>query len=226
MICIPIVAKTNEEALERMDASFPLADLVELRVDLIEEVDIERLLFAKKGPVIVTVRKREEGGGFAGGEKERIALLREAVRLEADLVDMELDTHTILAGGLLEEIQKRGGQTKLIVSHHDFNRTPSDRTLQGICNRCIGRSADIVKIATFANSMEDNIRILKLVGWAQRGGHPIIAHCMGEQGKASRVTAPLFGSYLSYASLQEGQESAPGQFTASEMQEIFRMLGA
>jgi len=225
MICIPVAAKTNEEALKQMDASFRLADLVELRADSIGGVNLKKLLSAKKGPVLVTARRREEGGSFAGGEAKRIALLREAARLEADLVDVELSTHTLLADTLLEEIRQEGGRTKLIVSHHDFNRTPPYRTLQGIFNRCAGRGADIVKIVTFADSMEDNLKILRLVGWARRGGQDIIAHCMGEKGRISRVMAPLFGSYLSFASLEEGQESAPGQLTASEMQEIFRILG-
>ncbi|MDO9516379.1 MAG: type I 3-dehydroquinate dehydratase [Syntrophales bacterium] len=225
MICISVVAKTNEEALERMDASFRLADLVELRADSIGGVNLKKLLSAKKGPVLVTARRKEEGGRFAGDERERIALLCEAVRLEADLVDVELSTHAIFADTLLEEIRQGSGRTKLIVSHHDFNRTPPYRTLQGICNRCVGRGADIVKIATFADSMEDNLKILKLIGWSRRKGQDIIAHCMGDKGKISRIMAPLSGSYLSFASLEEGQESAPGQLAASEMQEIFRILG-
>lgn len=224
MICIPVVATTNEEALERMDAAFRLADLVELRADAIEGMALERLLSSKKGPVIVTARRREEGGSFTGGERERIALLSEAIRLGADIVDLEASTHTILAGTLREEIRKGGGRTKLIVSHHDFKRTPPYRTLQEIYDHGIERGADIVKIATFARSMEDNLRMLRLVAWARRRGEEIIAHCMGAKGKASRIMAPLFGSYLTFASLREGEETAPGQLTVSEMREIFRML--
>jgi 3-dehydroquinate dehydratase type I len=224
MICIPIVAKTNEDALARMDAAFLLADLVELRIDFIEGVNLKRLLSAKKGPVFVTARRKKEGGRFGGTETQRIALLREAVRLEADFVDVELSTDATLADTLREEIRKGGYLTKLIVSHHDFKRTPPYRTLQGICDLCLARGADIVKIATSAELLEDNLRILNLIGWAQRGGHPIIALCMGEKGTVSRVMAPLFGSYLSFASLDEGQESAPGQFSAVEMREILRIL--
>ncbi|HOO90410.1 MAG TPA: type I 3-dehydroquinate dehydratase [Syntrophales bacterium] len=224
MICIPIVAKTNEEALTRMDAAFLLSDLVELRVDRIEGANLKELLSAKKGPVLVTARRKKEGGNFRGSETQRIALLREAVRLKADFVDVELSTTAILVDTVREEIRKEGDKTKLIISHHDFNRTPPYRTLQGICDLCLARGADIVKIATFADSLEANLRILHLIGWAQRGGHPIISLCMGEKGTISRVMAPLFGSYLSFASLDEGQESAPGQLTAVEMHQILRIL--
>lgn len=225
MICIPVVAKTNERALERMAAALPVADLVELRIDHIEGVDLETLLSAKKGPVLVTARRREEGGSFAGDEKERISLLHEAVRLRADLVDVELSTDDVLAGTLLEEIRKRGNRTKLIVSYHDFKWTPPYRTLQQICDRCVGKGADIVKIVTFANSVEDNITILRLIAWAHGKEKAIVAHCMGEKGTVSRVMAPLFGSYLTFASLNKGEKSAPGQLTAREMRDIFGILG-
>jgi 3-dehydroquinate dehydratase type I len=223
MICISVTAKTNDEALERMDASFLLADLVELRIDSIEGADLTKLLSAKKGPVIVTARRREEGGFFAGTERERIALLCEAARRGADLIDVELSTDETLAAAVTREIRKGGGRTKLIISCHDFRKTSSYRTLQGRYNRCISRGADIVKVVTFARSLQDNLTILRLVDWAQGTGRSIIAHCMGEKGRVSRVMAPLFGSYLAFAALTEGQESAPGQLTAPDMK---RILGA
>jgi len=124
----------------------------------------------------------------------------------------------------LEDIRKHGDQTKLIVSHHDFNGTPPESKLQNILNECVGRGAHIVKIATFANSAEDNLTILKLITHAKKMNQEIIALCMGEKGKISRIMAPYFGSYLSFASLAKGTESAPGQLTVEEMREIFRIL--
>lgn len=225
MICIPIVATTNEGALERMAAALPQADLVELRLDFIEEIDLEMLLSGKEGRILVTARRKEEGGNFRGSETERIALLRHAVRMGADLVDVELGTDEALTAMLVEEIHREGNHTKLIVSSHDFKGTPPYRTLQDLCNRCAARGADIVKIVTCADSMEDNLTILQLIAWAREKSQEIIALCMGERGTISRVMAPLLGSYLTFASLGEGEESAPGQLTAHEMQEIFRILG-
>ncbi len=225
MICIPIVATTNERALERMAVALPQADLVELRIDFIEEVDLEKLLSVKKGRFLVTARSKAEGGHFRGSETERIALLRQAVRMGADLVDVELGTDEALTAMLVEEILREGNRTKLIVSSHDFTGTPPFRTLQDLCTRCAARGADIVKIVTSADSMEDNLIILRLIAWARENGHDIIALCMRERGAISRVMAPLIGSYLTFAALGEGEESAPGQLTAPEMQEILRILG-
>ncbi len=224
MICVPVVAATNEEAVKQMDKCFPLADVVELRVDFIRNVNLIKLLSAKKGKVLVTARKKDEGGNFEGDEKERFSLLSEAVTLGADFVDIELSTDETFTKKLLEDIKKYGDQTKLIVSHHDFNGTPSESKLQNIFNECAGRGAHVVKIATFANSAEDNLKILELITHAKRMNQKIIALCMGEEGKISRIMAPYLGSYLSFASLERGAESAPGQLTIEEMREIFRIL--
>lgn len=224
MICIPVVAATNEEAMEQMDKCFPLADVVELRIDFIRNVNLEKLLSAKNGKILVTARKKDEGGNFEGDEKERLSLLSKAVTLRADFVDIELSTDETFTKKLLEYIKKYGDRTKLIVSHHDFNGTPSESKLQNIFNECVGRGAHIVKIATFANSAEDNLKILKLISYAKKTNQKIITLCMGEKGKISRIMAPYFGSYLSFASLEKGAESAPGQLTIEEMKEIFRIL--
>jgi len=224
MICIPVVAATNEEAMKQMDKCFPLADVVELRIDFIRNVNVGKLLSAKTGKVLVTARKKDEGGNFEGDEKERFSLLSEAVTLGADFVDIELSTDETFTKKLLEDIKEHGDQTKLIVSHHDFNGTPSESKLQNIFNKCVDRGAHIVKIATFAGSMGDNLKILELITHAKRMNQKIIALCMGEKGKISRIMAPYFGSYLSFASLEKGAESAPGQLTIEEMREIFRIL--
>ncbi|MEA3471666.1 MAG: type I 3-dehydroquinate dehydratase [Thermodesulfobacteriota bacterium] len=224
MICIPVIAATNEEALRQRDKCFPLTDVVELRIDFIRNVNLTKLLSAKTGKILVTARKKDEGGNFEGDEKERFSLLREAVTLRAGFVDIELSTDETFTKRLLEDIKKYGDQTNLIISHHDFNGTPSERKLQNIFNECVGRGAHIVKIATFANSAEDNLKILKLISYAKKTNRKIIALCMGEKGKMSRVMAPLFGSHMSFAVLEKGLESAPGQLTVEEMKTIGRIL--
>jgi 3-dehydroquinate dehydratase type I len=72
--------------------------------------------------------------------------------------------------------------------------------------------------------VEDNLNILKLIGYAKKANQKIIAHCMGEKGKISRIMAPFFGAYMTFASLDKGAESAPGQLTVTEMKTLFRIL--
>lgn len=224
MICIPIVAKDQRAALIQMERSFPLADILELRIDQIKNLNLENLLRRKRGKVLVTNRRKDEGGGFCGTERERLELLKEALALGVDYVDIEVRTEGALIKELSAKIGNHHGRAKWIVSHHDFSGTPSERSLRRRLDECSRTGSDIVKIVTYANTLEDNLRVLGLIPHARRRGLEIIAFCMGEMGRISRIMAPLLGSCFSYVSLEKGLESAPGQLTLEEIREAFRIL--
>lgn len=224
MICASLVAGTMEMALEKMTAGFRHADLLELRIDLIADLDLSALLKAKTGPVLITNRRREEGGGFRGTEEERILLLCEAVRLKAEYVDIEVATDDGLARRVLGAAAGQGCRTRIIVSFHDFNATPTAGPLRRIWGACREKGGDLVKIVTHARCSEDNLRVLSLIPYSRKRGQDIIAFCMGEQGRISRIMAPLLGSYLAFAALDKGEEAAPGQMTVEEMKQILRIL--
>ncbi|HEU18084.1 MAG TPA: type I 3-dehydroquinate dehydratase [Deltaproteobacteria bacterium] len=224
IICIPIMTETNEAALGQMPLCFAMADMVELRIDAIKNLDLPSLLSSPGGKVVVTNRKSDEGGWFSGNEEKRVALLCEAVSMKADFVDIELSTDPRLISLLVKTVKKYGGLTQLIVSHHDFTGTPQMDELFRIVDESYRRGADIVKIATYACSMKDNMTILNLIGIIRRRNRNIIAFCMGETGKISRIAAPMFGSFMTFAAREKGTESAPGQLTVHEIKEIFRIL--
>ena len=224
MICIPIVAKTNDEALKKMEESIPVSDAVELRIDFIEDVNLKKLLSPKRCTTIVTARKMDEGGFFRGTERARLSLLLEAVKMGVDHIDIELSTDDSLIEELRKEIEKCGNQTKLIISYHNFDCTPPVKVLQEIFRDGVRRGAHIVKIVTYASKMEDNLTILHLADHVSKRERKIIAFCMGEKGKVSRAMAPFFGSHMSFAALEKGHESAPGQLTVEEMRTIGRIL--
>ncbi|HBB15484.1 MAG: type I 3-dehydroquinate dehydratase [Syntrophus sp. RIFOXYC2_FULL_54_9] len=222
MICIPIAAATTDTAILRMGRAALLAGLVELRIDRIPAADLERLLTARRPPVIVTNRSRQEGGGFAGTEEERVERLKEAVRLGADYVDIETATDPALKSGLREAIV--GTSAKLIVSWHDFSGTPPSEFLKFKLEECMADGPAIAKIVTRADDVSDCLRVLELIPFARQRGQAIIAFCMGRPGKISRIMAPLLGSVIAYASLEAEEASAPGQMTIHQMREINRLL--
>jgi len=224
VICIPVVATTNEDALQQMGRCFLLADVAELRIDFIKEVELKDLLAHQKNRIMVTNRMKEEGGNFTGEERERIAFLNDAVTLGAGFVDIELRTRDDLREMLSDNITHHKRRSQLVISRHIFDGTPSYRELQDIFHECVAMGAHIVKIVTFANAVEDTLNILKLIDYAKKAKQKIIAHCMGEKGKISRIMAPFFGAYMSFASLEKGAESAPGQLTVSEMKDFLRIL--
>jgi 3-dehydroquinate dehydratase type I len=207
-----------------MERSFPLADILELRIDHIEDVNLEGLMSRKRGKILVTNRRKDEGGGFSGTEGERVELLKEAVGLGADYVDIEMGTAEALIKELAAKVGNNHGRTKWIISHHNFSATPSVRALRRKLDECKRSGADIIKIVTYAKRIEDNLRVLGLIPYARRKDQEIAAFCMGEMGRISRIIAPLLGSYFNYASLERGTESAPGQLTIEEMRQVSRVL--
>jgi 3-dehydroquinate dehydratase type I len=225
MICIPVMAESNREAVRMMKRAFPSADMVELRLDRIFRPALPALMKAREGSLLVTNRRKEEGGFFKGSERDRVNLLAEAVNLGADYFDVEASTGKRWIGRLKAEIEGKGAAARMIISHHDFQRTPSWDGLVRRLEACRAYGAHAVKIVTFANSAEDNLRVLQLIPRSRAEGQPIIAFCMGPQGRVSRLLAPLLGSFITYASLRRDAGSAPGQFTVAEMRKMWRLLG-
>lgn len=224
MICIPIVASNMKEAKDRLARALLLADLVELRIDLIDKPSLERLLKNKAGKIIVTNRCREEGGAFHGSERDRIKYLMEAVSLGAGYVDIEAATDKALLRRLFARVEKFEHRTRIIVSHHDLSGTPSVHALRKIWADCRSMGGDLVKIVATARRVEDNLVLLSLIPYSLHRRQPITAFCMGEEGRISRVIAPLVGASICFASLEKEHESAPGQWTIQEIKKIFNTM--
>ncbi|MFN3531837.1 MAG: shikimate dehydrogenase [Candidatus Brocadia sp.] len=215
MICVPIVANNLDDLLHDMAEASKFADIIELRLDYIKNPDLGRILERRTKPVIVTNRPVREGGKFEGNEEERIALLKLAIKLQADFVDIEHDSIQNIRGDTAHRAFK--GKTKLIVSYHNFYETTGD--LIAIYQKLSQCDADVVKIVTYANDITDNVKIYRLLQQAQT---PLISFCMGEYGIISRILYKRFGSYLTFASLRKGKESAPGQIGIHELLNIYQ----
>lgn len=217
MICIPIVAPTLKQALADIDSAKELADLIELRVDLMDDPDIPALLKAAGKPCIVTNRTKREGGQFKGSEEQRIRLLRHAIDVGADYIDIEAST----SKDLLQPVLAARAKTRVILSYHDFTRTP-DR-LESIYEIMKELSPDVIKIITYAMDINDNLAVFNLLKRANRDGRKLISFCMGEKGEVSRILSPLMGGFLTFGSLETGKESAPGQITATVLRNVYRV---
>ena len=239
MICIPITAKTNKEALQEIERSCPLADLIELRMDLIADGNLDDLIPAIRSAagaikIIVTCRKKEEALSanelpgarsiMKNKESGKMDLLKKAIDLKADFVDIELTDGQAAIGELRNYCAKRGGVTGIIVSYHDIKKTPSLTKLKKIFHQSMESDAAVVKIVTFAKSAEDNLKVLGMIPYAQKHSQKIIAMCMGAEGLISRVVAPFMGVYLSFAALDSDAQSAPGQLTVRQMRQFNNLI--
>ena len=219
-ICVPIVETHVKKAIEAIEEANSLADLIELRADYLKEPKLAPLMKNRKKPFIITNRRKEEGGRYRGDGKERFEILKEAVELGAEYVDVEIRSRR----SLLQDLIANKLKTKIIVSFHDSQRTPSQKELRGLYDRMSRLGADVVKIVTFAASWEDNLQVLSLIPFARKKKQEIVTFCMGEKGKLSRIFAPLMGAAWTYASSRRDKTSAPGQLTVGEMIEVWEKL--
>jgi len=238
-LCVPITAPSREGALRAIEEAAAAADMVELRMDAIGDVPLSSLLRKAKGvasppAVVVTNRLWSEGGlrpipngeSFEASERRRVGVLIEAVERGVEFVDVELATDERLRDSLREAIARRGFRTALMVSRHDFRRTPPLPRLKEILDRCGEAGASIAKIVTTAARPEDNLRILELIVHARRRENRIVAFCMGGAGRVSRLAAPLMGAEFGFACLREDEGSATGQLTVRQMRQGMKMLEA
>ncbi|EAQ77439.1 shikimate dehydrogenase [Blastopirellula marina] len=209
MICVSIGRGRHKHIIAEHRHLVDLGvKLVELRLDYINgTIKLKRLLNDRPGPVLVTCRREQDGGRWAGMEAERQMVLRTAIVDGADYVDIEED----IAANI-----PRYGTTKRIISYHNFRETPAD--IEEIHERMCKLDPDIVKLATMANSPHDNIRMLKL---AQRNNVPTIALCMGDMGTPTRILGAKYGVPITYSTYSNERTLAPGQIGYQQMREVY-----
>ncbi len=225
MICVPL-AESQPDFLSRKIALFgKQADVLEIRLDALHnpaDLNLVRLIQNKPCPLILTNRPRNEGGHFQGGEDERVAILEQAVAAGADYVDIELRTDDSLKGPLIKHAHKHG--TKVIISYHDFNGTPSLDKLRNILIKQEKTGADIGKIVTMAQAPADCSTLLSIYCGHDISRFPLIAFCMGEKGKISRIASLALGGPIIFASPSKRAETAPGQIPLENLRQIMRHL--
>lgn len=207
----------------------PEADLVEWRMDKfagrISEEGLKSFLGTLSAgprlPVIATNRPVREMGEFEGPEDLRLGMLEEAAAAGAEWVDLEHGASTS------DPAVFRKIGSKVLLSWHSPEETPDKKTLVKKLEAMSKSGADALKMATFARSNEDNLRVLELIPMAAAEfGVDLIAFCMGSAGRWSRVVCVFLGSPWTYAQFEGQAATAPGQFSVSEMRGLLRCLGA
>lgn len=223
-ICVSIGRETIDDVLAAADSAVSLADVLEIRLDSLFVPAVSPFVNILTKPLLFTNRPKWEGGGFEGLEEERIASLVEAVKENCAYVDLELmapdSSHQELSMAL------QGGDTKLILSWHNFQETPGREELVGRMAMMQDKGADIGKIVTLAHSHQDVLRVLQLQEVAAQQNFPLIAFCMGRPGVISRIATVELGGYMTYCAVSEDEATAPGQLSLSTLSEIYSLMGA
>lgn len=216
-ICGVVQARDTEHAVSDIMILNETADLIEIRLDYREEeLDLSVIRRNSKLPLIATNRGHEQGGRSRRKGRERLEILLRASEEGFQYVDMEISTPE--AGKAVSSVHRNG--SKAILSHHDFAGTPSTLELERLFKEGEKKGADLVKLVGTATRVEDNLIYLDF-----NCRHPgNIFFGMGAAGVVSRVISPLLGGAFTYASVEEGKKSAPGQLTVSELRSVYRLL--
>ena len=216
MICVSIQNKDYQEILDILET----VEMAEIRLDrcALEEEEIERLFQDSDVPLIATCRLSEES--------QAPQLLELAIRSGAKYADLEMEAPAAIGRRIREACREYG--TVLIRSFHDFSGTPPLEVLQSLVERARSFGGEVVKIVTTAHSEADNATVQALYKDAAPGS--LVAFCMEEAGRPSRLDALRYGAPFTYACLSEEDATAPGQWSAEAMRKAvygdFRFVNA
>jgi 3-dehydroquinate dehydratase type I len=221
-ICVSILPATIPEALRLIEkAEDSYVDFIEIRLDQLgNSRELSDVASHGKTPKIATHRLPSRQGKFSGTSTEQNDILLNAAKSGFEYVDVDLSNPKLK--GSVKELNSLGVQS--IVSFHDFTGPLTIPEMASILKREISSGADVCKIVTTAKRVEDNLAMLNFAS-AASGKTKLVCFCMGESGKVSRLLAPLFGSFFTFASLERGSETAAGQMTVREMKAAYKLLG-
>lgn len=219
-ICGAVIGDTIAEMRAAAASSVKQgADLIELRFDGLRERAGWEKLILKDIPTIFTNRPKREGGLFSGNEDKRISYISNAISSGVSCVDIELSTSGKLRSRLVSEARRSG--VSVLMSWHDFSKTPSLKKMKSIVNGMMEAGCDLAKVVTFAGSSADAFRVLDLLVQVQdEVSLPVIAFAMGDAGRITRIAAPIFGSPITYANA--AKSTAPGQLDVATTRRLLR----
>jgi 3-dehydroquinate dehydratase-1 len=213
-VCVPIRAKNQSDLQRQIRRIEPFADLIEVWIDQFEpKIEPNQLKKICKKPLLLVNKPINEQGKAPASRQKRVRQLVNFVSIKPKYIDINVNT----SQKLLDQLKSSCGKsTQLILSYHNFKKTPPLKTLKKIVQKAIKSGADLAKIAVHANKPEDNLIIFELLGWAKKKKYPMIGHCMGKKGKISRIVAPILGSRIIFVSTDQKTSSAPGQITLEQ----------
>jgi len=217
-ICVSIAPEDIQSIGKQAAQAFKLgADYVEIRFDFLKPEQLQSAIDAAKGikgRAVFTIRSKEQGGKFSGSEQDRIKWLHKLAEQKPMLLDVEL--HTLQDHDQLTDFLE-SQKAPLLVSWHDFQKTPSNDRLADVLSE-MRIYSNYVKMVTTAKDVEDSLRLLELYDTAT-GLHPIF-FAMGEAGVVSRVLCTVIGNApFTYASLEKAV--APGQLTVKQLRKLY-----
>jgi 3-dehydroquinate dehydratase/shikimate dehydrogenase len=226
-LCVAIQAGTPAEMLQHAQSALQEARFLEFRLDFLPKPALalpaikDFLTERRDVTVIATCRRKAHGGKFAGSLNAEIEILLKAAEAGCQIVDFEVESAEELKPAQFAKfraaLQEAG--CALLISFHDFTRT---RALDKISARIEAFEPDFVKVVSTARTLADNLAVLRLIE-DRSLTEQMVGIAMGEEGLISRVLGPRAGGAFTFAALEDGAETAPGQIGARTLRDLYRV---
>ena len=221
-VCMAITDSDPTALVDKAEALIRDNTFLEFRLDYLPRPalalpKIKRLMEYNPHVVaIATCRRASSGGKFQGSLASQLDILGKASASGCQLIDIELQSALKCR---LEQVQRLRSRSGLILSYHDFHGT---KNLESTLEKMVAIPADFYKIVSTATTLYDNVTMMKFL---EKNGdrHSLIGLCMGEQGIISRLLGVRAGSVFTFAAVTPDEKTAPGQITAQELRNTYRI---
>lgn len=226
-LCVAIQGGTAAEMMERAERGLEDTKFLEFRLDSLSRpatilAGLTSFMAAHRDvTAIATCRRKDNGGNFTGSLTAELDVLLKAAQAGCQIVDLEVESAEEARRSQLEKFREglRAAGTALLLSFHDFSRT---RGLEQAADRIAAFEPDYTKVVSTAHALADNLAVLRLIEDRSRSAR-VVGIAMGEEGLVSRVLGPRAGAAFTFASQDDGVETAPGQVTARTLRDLYRL---
>jgi 3-dehydroquinate dehydratase-1 len=216
-LCTVVEGDTLAALLKNIQKVLKSSEMIEIRADFVKGIkpeDVKKIASKIKVDSIFTCRHVKEGGKYSGSTKHQIEVLKAALEAGFTYVDIACDNP--LLGDLSPKDEK-----KLLISYHNFKRTPVSIELLAVLERMREFSPSVMKIASVINSPKDLFTLFEILK-QKRDKEKLIVIGMGDAGKLTRIVFPMMGSYLIYVT--ESTKFAQGIMTRKELETIYKII--
>ena len=212
---IQVIGETFETSVDLMLKSRLLVDAYEIRVDLIENVAREKLLYLKTlttKKILLTLRSQEQGGKFVGSIEKYEQIVTYLASLEPDYLDVEIG----ISQEFIDMIKTRYPALKIVVSSHGLH---SFSSISQAFAHLLTYKADVYKLAITGHAL-DALEMLLETRKLSQNNKAVVGIVMGERGQFSRILSKVAGNYFTYCSCKT---YAPGQLSALELLDVYHI---
>ena len=230
---VPITAKTKQQALEqaKIIAENPHADMAEFRIDLLDFASDTKAVIKlgkelnqvlKNKPLIATIRTANEGGQLKISDADYESTYTEYLKQPfMQLLDIEMFRDQ----ARVEKLTQRAHQKNVLVimSNHDFDKTPAQQDIEQRLLKQDQMGADILKIAVMPKSKQDVLTLMNAtLNVSQKSKKPLLTMSMGRLGTISRIATANMGGSMSFGMI--GEASAPGQIDVAQLKQFLKTV--